>query len=281
MNQGAQLGEFVEGRIYCGIKTGLNKAFVIDRYKRDELVDADPRSAEIIKPWLRGRDIKRWKPDWAQRYIVFTRRRIDIDAYPAVRDHLERFRHPTFNANGKLLTKGLEPRGGAHWRKRGAYQWYEVQDTIAYYQELEHPKIVWPDIAREVRFAYDTEASYLDMTCFTIPTESRWLLALLNSDLGEFLLCQITSSLRHGFLRPKRHWMNRLPIVTPAPALRRRLESIAQAGIAGEPVDTDELNDIVNHLYNLTPADISLINTWFRRRSLTAPAKQPNTSDNP
>ena len=73
MNQGTPLGEFVDGRIYRGIVTGLNKAFVIDRYKRNELVDADPPSAEIIKPWLRGRDIKRWSAKWAGLYVIFAR----------------------------------------------------------------------------------------------------------------------------------------------------------------------------------------------------------------
>ena len=63
MNTGKPLGEFVEGRIYYGIKTGLNEAFVIDQAKRDELVAADPRSADLIKRWLRGRDIKRWRAD--------------------------------------------------------------------------------------------------------------------------------------------------------------------------------------------------------------------------
>ena len=64
MSQGTPLGEYVQGRIHMGVKTGLNEAFVIDQAMRDELVAADPKSAEIIKPWLRGRDIKRWTPEW-------------------------------------------------------------------------------------------------------------------------------------------------------------------------------------------------------------------------
>ena len=252
MNQGTPLGEFVDGRIYRGVVTGLNKAFVIDRYKRDELVDADPRSAEIIKPWLRGKDIKRWSADWAGLYIIFTSRGVDIDRYPAVRAHLELYR------------PNLEKRATSH-----LHPWYELQQPQeGIYEEFAQPKIIWPDIAREVRFLYDTRGSYLDATCFTIPTDSRWLLALLNSELCEFLLCQLTSSLRGGFLRPKRQYMTRLPIVTPDPPLQHRLESIASAGIAGEPVDIDQLNDIVHHLYNLSPADVALINDWFQRRSL-------------
>ncbi len=254
MNQGTPLGDFVDGRIYRGVVTGLNEAFVIDRYKRDELVDADPRSAEIIKPWLRGRDIKRWEPEWAGLYIIFTNRGVDIDRYPAIRAHLE------------LHRPKLERRATSH-----LHPWYELQQPQeGIYEEFARPKIIWPGIAREVRFAYDPDGSYLgDTTCFT-PTDSIWLLGLINSDLGKFLLCQITSTLRGGFLRLKSQYMTRLAILTPDPALQRRLDSIASAGIAGEPVDGDDLNDIVHHLYNLSAADIALINDWFQRRSLTS-----------
>ncbi len=121
-----------------------------------------------------------------------------------------------------------------------------------------------------MRFAYDTAGSYLDMTTFTIPTEARWLVAPMNSEITEFLLCQLTSSLRGGFLRPKRQYMTRLPIVTPNGALQRRLEAIAEAGIAGAPVDSEELNDLVYDLYGLTRSDRTLIGEWFERRSLSA-----------
>ena len=252
MNQGTPLGDFVDGRIYYGVKTGLNKSFVIDRYKRDELVEADPKSAEIIKPWLRGRDIKRWRADWAGLYIIFTNRRVDIDRYPAIRAHLELYR------------PNLEKRATSH-----LHPWYELQQPQeGIYEEFARPKIIWPDIAREVRFAYEPDGSFLGDTTFFTPTDSIWLLGLMNSDLGKFLLCQITSALRGGFLRLKRQYMARLPIMAPDPALRRRLDSIASAGIAGEPVDTNELNEIVHHLYNLSPADVALINDWFKRRSL-------------
>ena len=91
MGQGTLLGEFVKGRIYRGIVTGLNEAFVIDQAKHDELIEDDPRSSEVIKPWLRGRDIKRWTANWPSLYIIFTNRGVDIDQYPAVKEHLDWF----------------------------------------------------------------------------------------------------------------------------------------------------------------------------------------------
>ena len=128
MNQGTPLGEFVDGRIYRGVVTGLNQAFVIDRYKRDELIEADPKSAEIIKPWLRGRDIKRWQAEWAGWYVIFANRGTDIGRYPAVEEHLSRWR------------KELEPKKARSQRgpgrKPGIYKWYEIQDTVDYHPEL-------------------------------------------------------------------------------------------------------------------------------------------------
>ena len=271
MAQGTPLGEFVAGRIYYGIKTGLNEAFVIDQATRDALVDSDPKSAEIIKPWLRGREIKRWSPEWSGLYLIRLQNSGDADAnnpwagatseaearkvfaasYPAIHDHVSSFEHR------------LRPRSD-----QGRY-WWELR-ACAYYAELESPKMIWPDIAREVRFALDTRGSYVDTTCFAIPIESQWLLTVMNSELCEFLLCQISSTLRGGFLRPKRQYMVRLPIVNPPPEIERRLESIAHTGIAGEAMDNDALNAMVFDLYGLSAGDIALISDLFHRRSLPA-----------
>jgi len=252
MNQGRPLGEFVDGRIYRGVVTGRNDAFVLYAEKSDNLITADPLNAEIIKPWLRGRDIKPWTPDWARLYIVFTSRGVDIDRYPVIREHLELFR------------PRLEQRATAH-----LHPWYELQQPQeGIYAEFERPKIIWPDIAREARFAYDIEEGYLDATCFTVPSDSQWLLAILNSGISEFVLSHNTSSIRGGFLRPKRQYMARLPVMIPSPDTQCHLETIAQDAIAGDTVDMTNLNSIVYDLYNLTRSDITLISDWFAHRFL-------------
>lgn len=269
MNEGTSLGDFVENRLYMGVKTGLNKAFVIDRNKRDELIEEDPRSAEIIKPWLRGKDIGRWKAKSAGLYIIAMQnsgdddinhpweratsndraRAIFRDTYPAIHDHLSFFE------------RSLKV------RQDQGKRWWELR-ACAYYHEFARPKIVWPDIAREVRFAGDSTGSYLGNTGYIMPTEAKWLLALLNANLIEFLLCQITNSLRGGFLRLIHQYVTQLPIVTPGPGTHRRLESIALMGIAGEQVDEDELNGLVYDLYGLSRDERRLIVDWFERRSL-------------
>ena len=252
MSMGTPLGEFVKGRLYMGVKTGLNEAFVIDQAKRDELIEEDPRSTELIKPWLRGRDIGRWKAESAGLYVVFTSRGVDIEKYPAVLEHLRWFR------------TGLEDRATA-----GVHPWFELQQPQeGIYHEFALPKIIWPDIARGMRFAYDDSGCFLGNTCYVMPTSSIWLLTLMNSDLFDFLLCQLTNSLRGGFVRLFSQHTTQLPILTPNPATQRRLATVARAGVAGKAVDEDKLNAMVYDLYGLSPSEVRLVKEWFERRSL-------------
>lgn len=252
MRRGSPLGKFVHGQIFRGIVTGFNKAFVIDRAKRDELIAADLRSADLINPWLRGKDIKRWRAEHAGLYIIFVNRGIDIEMYPAIEEHLSHFRPK------------LEQRATSH-----LHPWYELQQPQeGIYLHFSKQKIVWPDISRDVRFALDMEESYLGNTGYMLPTDMLWLLGVLNSDLTEFLVCQITGSLRGGFVRLIHQYISRLPIEVPEATLQRRLTDIAQWGANGETVDDDELNDIVYGLYRLSQSDIALVKNWFERRSL-------------
>ena len=261
MAQGRPLGKFADGHIYWGVKTGLNEAFIIDKIKCDEIIAEDPHSAEIIKPWLRGRDIKRWRAERTGRYLIFTRRGVDINQYPAIEEHLWQWRD-------ELEPKKTSSQPGPG-RKPGNYRWYEIQDSIAYHHQFAHQKVIWPDIAREVRFAFDMNGSFLANTGYIMPTESLWMLAVLNSELIEFLLCQITNVPRGGFLKLHTNSTIRLPIIQPESALQSRLESVAQSGVSGDHVDNDELNDMVYWLYGLSQSDIALVKDWFERRSLT------------
>ena len=224
MNQGTSLVRLAKGRIYRGVVTGLNKAFEIDRAKRDELIAEDWRSIELIKSWLRGKDIRRWRSEGADMFIIFVNRGTDIELYPAIEEHLSQF---------KTL---LEQRATSH-----LHPWYELQQPQeGIFHHFAYHKVVWPDIAREVRFALDTNGSYVNNKCYIMPTDSMWMLAVLNSELIEFLLCQITSSLRGGFLQLNHQYTTRLPVVTPDVTLQRRLTAIAQSGASGDPADNDE-----------------------------------------
>ncbi len=130
-SRGMTLGDYVNGEIYRGVLTGFNKAFVIDGAKRAELIAADPRSDEIIKPLVVGKDIKKWRIDYKDRWLIFARRGIQINDYPAVKNHLEQWK-------SDLTPK--RSRNDKHGRKPGAYKWYEIQDAVGYYEVFGAPR---------------------------------------------------------------------------------------------------------------------------------------------
>lgn len=185
---GKPLDEYVKGRFYYGIKTGLNEAFVIDGTTRSRLIKAHKSSGKIIKPFLRGRDIKRWRVEPQDVWLIFTRRGIDIEKYPAIHEHLKPFK--------KRLMPGVP--GG---RKPGSYEWYEIQDNIAYWEEFEHPKIVYQDIARYFGMAWDDSGAYLANTCYFIPSAEKWMLGVLLSSAMKFYVQKTLGSEEGGFIR--------------------------------------------------------------------------------
>ena len=251
-NSGTPLGEYVGGRFYYGIKTGLNKAFVIDQATRDRLIAEDPRSAEIIKPWLRGQDVKRWRTDWAGIYIIFTRRGIDIDQYPAILEHLAKFKD-------RLMP------GGPGGRKPGTYRWYEIQDAIDYYAEFEKPKIVYPNICKRPEFAFEETNLYTNQKCFIIPTTDKYLLGALNCSVTFFLYCQILPKLRGDFYEPGHVFLKDFPIALPTASQRAAIEALVRnlldtRGQGPQVTEWEhELNALVYELYDLTKEEIRIV----------------------
>jgi hypothetical protein len=252
---GKPLGEYVDGKFYYGIKTGLNEAFVIDEATRKRLIAEDPRSADLIKPWLRGRDIQKWKAEWAGLYVIFTRRGTDIEQYPAIKRHLEQFR------------KDLEPKKSEkaeRGRKPGSYKWFEIQDNIAYYKEFDEPKILWPGISSDVIFGLDESRCYGNDNNQLIISNDRFLLAVLNSKLVHFLLTQICDRVRGGFYRMKMIYVEQLPISSAtaaqkAPITERVRKILSDPDSPAVPRLESEIDDLVYELYGLTAAEIAIV----------------------
>ena len=253
MDQGIPLNQFTGQRIYRGVVTGCDDAFVISESTRDELIANDHHSSNIIKPWTTGGTLRRWHTPPSGKHVIFLNRGVPIADYPAVHDHLKRFRPQ------------LESRATSH-----LHPWYELQQPQeGIYHEFATSKIVWPEFARSIRFSFDTTGSYLNNKCYFTPTDAVWLLAVLNSELIEFLLCQIGSTPRGAFGQLYHHYMSQLPVVIPQPTAQRHLTAVAKSGVIGDPVDRNELDRIVYDLYGLSNQDIHQIKTWFTRRSLT------------
>ena len=162
--------------IYRGILTGYNEAFIIDGNKKDELIASDPKSAEIIRPLLRGRDIKRYSYEFADLYIIttFPSLKINIENYPAVKEHLMSFGYDRLKQTGD---KGS--------RKKTNNQWFETQDTIAYWEDFFRPKIIFQEMVQEPSFIIDNEGIYMCLDTARIMTgeDLDVLLTVMNSKL--------------------------------------------------------------------------------------------------
>ncbi len=248
------LGEYVGGKFYRGIVTGLNEAFVIDEATKEKLISEDPKSAEIIKPFLRGRDIKRWRVDFQERYLIWTYVGVDIKRYPAIKKHLDQFQ------------ERLEKR----WDK-GDY-WWELR-PCDYYAEFEKPKIVWPNLCTEPKFAFDGDKYHINApACIVIAPEPKYVLALLNSKLLFYFINTIAAQRRGGFLEFKPIYVEQLPIAQAAEAEKRQIEKLV-AQILKQPDDPRvaqwerEIDEIVYKLYGLSEEEIGLIEEWYARRN--------------
>ena len=180
---GVPLKDFVGGQIFYGIKTGLNDAFVVDSDVRNHLIAEDNNSREILKPLLGGEDIRRYHYREKDQWIIFTRRGIEINRYPAVLRYLQRWQEDLTPKKNKATKKG---------RKPGIYKWYEIQDDVAYYEAFEKPKIIYPDIAKGPRFSLDTGGHYLANTAYCLGTGDLFLLGILNSRLFWFAIAHIS-----------------------------------------------------------------------------------------
>ncbi len=183
MKAGKPLGNYVRGAICYGIKTGLNEAFVIDAATRKALISKDKASAQLIKPLLGGEDIRRYVFNKTALWLIFTRRGTSINQFPAIREHLSKWKvqlAPKKSAKDKF------------GRKPGSYEWYEIQDDVAYFKVFDGPKIIYPDIAKGPRFMLDTDGHYLANTAYCLGTDDRYLLGILNSRLFWFAISNLS-----------------------------------------------------------------------------------------
>lgn len=267
------LGTFAAGRMYRGIVTGLNEAFVIDDTTRRSLIRQDPKSAELIKPWLRGKDVKRWQPEWAGLYVIFTRRGTDIDCYPAIKAHLEQFKEPVGSRKGLIpFDPSWKGKKKENYRKPGSYKWFEIQDDIAYFEEFNFPKVIWPEFARTFRLCFDDKGMFTNNKCYIACGVPKWFAGIMNSEVIGFVLCMITNSIRGGFMQVYDHFARRLPIMTPNSEEQKHLESLVDSIAKADPEDKLDLelrlNTLISNIYGLSQVERDLIANWFERRSL-------------
>jgi hypothetical protein len=209
LNKNIQLKDFIEGKMFVGLKTGLNDAFIISKNIYENFINTSYIYDELVKPYGVGRNLSRYGEPIIENYLIvipskWTNSKGEFEneisawnwlqnKFPLIANHLK-----PFESKARKRTD------------KGNY-WWELR-ACDYYTEFEKPKIVYPEIATEGRFTIDNKNSYFDMTSFIIGNDSYELLGILNSKLISFIFSQISSEIRGGFLRWKKQYVNNLPI---------------------------------------------------------------------
>jgi len=167
-------------QINRGILTGYNEAFIINGETKEKLIAEDPKSAEIIRPLLRGRDIKRYGYEFANLYLIttFPSLKINIDMFPAIKKHLLSFGYDR-----------LKQTGEKNARKKTNNKWFETQDSISYWEDFYKQKIAWNRIASEKLFSHIDEGIFIqDSMHFFTGNHLKYLCGILNSKLFIWLM---------------------------------------------------------------------------------------------
>jgi len=263
--KGVLLGDW-NIQINYGIKTGYNKAFIIDGKTKNELIAKDKRNAEIIKPILRGRDLRKHGYRFANLFLINSHngikelkiKRIDvIKDYPVIFAYLSQFKKDLIKRQDK----------GDHWSNLR---------NCTYFPEFENPKVIYPEtIVRRNEFSIDTTGMYLDKTCFMITGESLcYLNAVLTSKLMEWYLESELRSLGKKSIQYSKQYIENIPVPKisepaqrPFIALVNRILAIAKS----EDYQTNEsmqaeikelenqIDQMVYALYGLTAAEIAIV----------------------
>lgn len=230
--------------IYRGVLTGCNEAFIITTEKRNEILancqteEERERTKELIRPILRGRDIKRYGYNWAGLWLINAHNgikgkleRIHIEEYPALKAHLDQFKHKLEERSDK----GDTP--------------YNLRNC-AYLQDFSCPKIIYPETTQGAYFAFDDKGLYIDKTCFMlIANDAEYLQHTLSSRLFEFAYKRIFASVElgeHGYQYNK-HALIKLPVIKPDKSFRLDVKKVDELMYKLYGITNEEIREIENN----------------------------------
>ncbi len=270
--------------INYGIKTGYNTAFIIDNDTKERLIAEDPNSADIIKPVLRGRDIKRYQAEWAKLWLIatFPSLHLDIDNYPAVKNWLENFLPKLYQTGAsisnnekqsliqRMTSLGLNPkeRDLKRCRKKTSHAWFEVQDTCSYHKDFMKEKLVWSFMSEQGRFVYDEGKLFCLNSVFMMSGRAiKYLCAILNSHLITWFVGNTALNTGMGVTYWIRSSVETIPIPQISAVKQRPFIQLVDSILAAKDADPDadtteqerEINHLVYALYGLTEEEIAAV----------------------
>ena len=242
-------------QINYGIKTGYNEAFIISTEKRNEILDncltedERKRTEELIRPILRGRDIKRYGYNWANLWLINTHNGvkgkyppIDINDYPAIKQHLDLY----WDKICKRDDKGVTP--------------YNLRNC-AYLEDFYKPKIIYPNMTKYMPFVLDSEMFVTNQKCFIITGQNTaFLTAFLNSSLFKFCFRDSFPELQGGTRELSKIFFDKIPVVKVGieteQQFKTAVNNIQQAYTKQRAI---ELDTLIFDLYKLSEEERNLV----------------------
>jgi type I restriction-modification system DNA methylase subunit len=256
--------------INYGIKTGLNDAFIISGSIKDDLIASDPSSAEIIKPILRGCDIKRYKTEYEDLWLIFIPWHFPLHKDPMIKGasneaEKEFFKlHPIVYKHLLRFKDKLADRNKAETGIR--YEWYALQRCAAtYYEEFEKNMIVWGNLALSSQFAIAEKGTFINAPSTMITPANEYLLSVLNSKLGDYYIRKLGVTRNGGYFEYKPIFVEKLPVPIIPSIEQKPFENLVELILTckqkSENAQTlEDRIDIMDYkLYELTYSEARLI----------------------
>ena len=248
-------------KINYGIKTGYNKAFIVDDATRRVLIAKDLTSADIIKPILRGRDIRRYRAKWADLWLIYSHSQIAEYDYPGIREYLLQHKQRLLKRRG-----GANPRTG-----QVPYEWWQLQ--VDYYnsgawEAFTGEKLFWMDMSPQARFAYSNKEEYCNDKGFIMTGGPlKYLCAILNSGIVTWLIKNMALTTGMGLIQWKKFAVERIPIPRISTAKQRPFIRLVDEILEAKAVDPDtdtgylecDIDRLVYDLYGLTEDECTAI----------------------
>ena len=246
--------------IYRGVLTGCNEAFIIDTAKRDEILancqsdEEREKTAELIRPILRGRDIKRYGYEWAELWLIatFPSRHYNIDDYPSVKQYLLSYGIEKLEQTGKVHNVNGDK---VKSRKKTNNKWFETQDSISYWEDFSKPKIIYPNMTKYLPFVYDNKSYVTNQKCFVITGKYvAYLTAFFNSSLFKYCFRDSFPELQGGTRELSKIFFDKIPVCkvsdTQDVLFQEVIEDIQYEYTKQK---AQRIDSMLFDLYNLTP----------------------------
>ena len=215
------------------------------------------RTAELIRPILRGRDIKRYSYEFAEQYIIatFPSRQYNIDDYQSLKSYLLSFGLEKLEQTGKKYIVNGET---VKARKKTNNKWFETQDSINYWDEFSKPKIVWGNLNTSGNFAIAPAGMFINAPACMLVPGNNYLLAVLNSKVADYYLKTLGVVRNGGFFEYKPMFIEQIPVPKITEEQESQIDAILSS--SSSAIDKDEeINKIIEAIYGFSEEEITFL----------------------